>query len=55
LQSSQRGSTENNDDESKANDCTAHPRELTIVLFRAEGADCHGKYEKAISKEKNRP
>ena len=37
---------------SKANDCTVRPRELTIVLFGAEGADCNGEDEKAISEEK---
>ena len=55
LQSSQRGPTENTDDEFKANDCTAHPEALTVILFRSGRADCNGKDEKAISKEENRP
>jgi hypothetical protein len=41
--------------ESKANDCTATPRALSIVLFASEEADCTGEDEKAISKEENRP
>jgi hypothetical protein len=33
LQSSQEGSTENIEDESKANDCAARPEALTIVAI----------------------
>jgi len=55
LQSSQHRSTENIDHESEANDCTATPGALSIVLFASEEADCNGEDEKAISKEENRP
>jgi hypothetical protein len=43
------------DDESEANDCSAHPRVLTIIENRSVGADCKGKDEKAISEGENRP
>jgi hypothetical protein len=46
---------ENIDHESQANDCTATPGALSIVLFKSEGTDCNGEDEKAISKEENRP
>jgi hypothetical protein len=45
-------STENIDHESKANDCSATPRALSIVVFKSEGADCQGK---TISKEEPYP
>ena len=43
------------DDESAAHDCSALPETLDVVHFEAEGADCNGENEKAISKEENRP
>jgi len=55
LQSSQQRSTENIEHEFKANDCTATPAALSIVLFTSEAADCNEQDEKAISKEENRP
>jgi hypothetical protein len=54
LQSSQRGSTDNIDDEFKAND-PARPQTLSIIGFGSEGVDCKGDDEKAISKEEVRP
>jgi hypothetical protein len=48
-------STENIEDESKANDCIACPEALTIVPIGSEGADCKREDEKAISKEELRP
>jgi len=49
------GSTENIDDEFKANHCAARPEAPSIVLFGSEGADCKEKPRKAISKEENYP
>jgi len=46
---------ENTEHESATEDCTAHPEASAIVLFGSEGADCKGKYEKAISEDENRP
>jgi hypothetical protein len=46
------GSTENIDDDYKANDCSATPEVLSIVGFESEGADCQ---EKTISKEEPYP
>jgi hypothetical protein len=43
------------EDESAAQDCSAHHRVLTIAAFRSVGADCKGKDENAISKEENCP
>lgn len=43
------------EDEFEANDCSAHPRVLTIVANRSVGADCKGKRRKAISEGENRP
>jgi hypothetical protein len=44
-----------NEDESKANDCSAHPRVLTIGANRSVGADCKGENRKAISEEEDCP
>jgi hypothetical protein len=39
------------EDESAAQDYSAHRRVLTTAAFRSVGADCKGKDENAISKE----
>jgi hypothetical protein len=43
------------EDESEANDCSAHPRVLTIVANWTVRADCKGKDRKAISEEEDCP
>ncbi len=46
---------ERTEHEPAENDCSTHPETLSFISFKAEGADCNGEDEKAISKEETRP